>query len=243
MKERPILFTPENIRAILEGRKVQTRRVITPQPKFTETCGFSWKGRVYGKSISGGDFETMRLFGHATSRYGIPGDRLWVREGWRTGKKLDDKNATEIAAMCKDAGYEPGAPIRYRLDGKVRLWGERDHLDFGEWGRNRSSRFMPKWAARLWLEVKEVKVERVQDISEFDAKAEGCCPSPITLQDIADVEISDASPVVKEMARILGPGQFTAKYAYRELWDSINGKKHPWSQNPWVWVIGFRRLP
>jgi hypothetical protein len=242
MKERGILFTPDNHRAILERRKTQTRRVMNPQPKpcdhksweeYPENIGQSfpteffqagdnhWACRTCGNGI--------QVDGHSIFRcpYGVPGDRLYVKEGWQTGKRLNRKNATQIAAMCAEAGYKPGCPLRYRLDETVRQWGEADVEDFGEWGRRRSARFMPKWAARTWLDITDVRVERLQDISEEDAIAEG------------------SLPWIGNKAR--GHGKYLSdKWAiecFARLWESINAKKHPWSSNPYVWAITFKVAP
>jgi hypothetical protein len=239
MKETGILFTPDNIRAIREGRKTQTRRVMKGVALEILNNGFTPKYIVDpGNS--------------AWNSYGVPGDRLYIKEGWQTGKNLDDKNGTEIAKMCLDAGYKtPVCPLRYRSDGTIIKWGEADLLDFGEWGRYRSSRFMPKWAARIWLELTEVRVERVQDISEEDAAAEGC-ESLESEREEYDWKICPRCGGTRlyEYQSMAGACPDTDctecdtyKKRYRYLWDSINAKKHSWASNPWVWALTFKVLP
>jgi hypothetical protein len=84
---------------------------------------------------------------------------------------------------------------------------------------------MPRWASRITLEITDVRVQRLQEISEEDAIAEGCESWSLTAQDIADIQISDDSPDMKEFAALLGPGTMPATAEYRMLWDSLNGKK------------------
>lgn len=189
MKERPIIFTGESVRAILECRKTQTRRVMNPQPKVVHA--------IYGDASA----ETERIFRDGDQRihcpYGKPGERLWVREKftyWPDRK-----------TCCYPRNYPPfEAP-------EGRSW--------------RSPLFMPRWASRITLEITSVGVERVQDISEEDAMAEGCY-----VQAVAD-DGSDAE------------GFFTAKFHFMEIWDSINAKRgFGWDKNPWVWVIEFKKI-
>jgi hypothetical protein len=222
MKETGIMFTPENIRLIREGRKTQTRRVITPQPimEKVESFGPSWSWNRGGKGwFAGVTEEQIRNPNYGLKKqceyfYGVPGDLLYVKEGVIIHGSIPQL-------------------VGYYMDG-CRVT--------ESWETRRTAMFMPKWAARTWLEITEVRVERVQDISEVDALAEGCLPDLITEQDVADIQISDASPLIKGLARALGPGQFTAKFQFQQLWDSINSKTYPWSSNPWVWVLTFKRV-
>lgn len=221
MKETGILFTPDNHRLILSGNKTQTRRVITPQPPLDG----SWRPKAHsvfpnlwlGYSPSGlmrNDVGPDSEHCEWKCPYGSVGDRLYVKEG--------------VITHCSIPQL-----FGYYMDGCRAT---------EPWMTRRTAMFMPKSMARTWLEITEVRVERVQDISEEDAIAEGMQPSKMTEKDIADMQISDAAPHIKELARILGTGHFTAKFNYQMLWDSINKKKHPWSSNPWVWVIAFKRV-
>ena len=236
MKETPILFTPDHIRAILEGRKTQTRRVIPPV-KHPGWTGYMMSNDKTHAIECGPDYPDDES-DFVRNPYGVPGDRLWVREGWKTGDKLDRFNATEIAVKCIEAGYEkPGAPLKFLADGKEFQFGDSDKEDFGDWGRIRSGRFMPKWVARLWLEITDVRVERVQEISAIDAMAEGICKT-----DYWKPKEVDGKPFEEKW---WDDYEFWTRYpqiAYKGLWDSINGKKHPWSSNPWTWALTFKRI-
>lgn len=185
MKERPILFSGAMVRAILEGKKTQTRRV----------CKFALPPGRFA------DSAVMRMFGGCP--YGQAGDRLWVRETWAS---MAENN------MCHVADDE----YVYRATSP----------EFGEtfegW-RWRPSIHMPRAVSRITLEITGVRAERVQEISEEDAQAEGC----------AGVAYSGPD----------GGDGVLPSWEYRQLWDSINGKRgFGWDVNPWVWVIEFRRI-
>jgi hypothetical protein len=234
VKERPILFSGPMVRAILAGTKTQTRRVVrVDEIPITEDAARD--GRLQ-KGIPS-NAANVRLLGdyvkcdappgshtvssRVLSPYGLPGDRLWVRERYQLPDGLDKHNAGKVESMAKEAGYRRGwSPIRYHSDGEERL---RELMSdapgcFGPtWGRARPSIHMPRWASRITLEVTAVRVERLQDISEEDARAEGLALEPL-----------------------IQPGH--AVGCFSRLWDEINGKRAPWSSNPWVWAISFRRV-
>ncbi len=228
VKESGILFTPENIRRVREGRKTQTRRVMTPQPppcnhksweeypdnigqlfptEFFRVDAAEWACQVCGNGVT-------PLGNGIRCPFGTVGDRLYVKEGVIVHVSLPDL-------------------VGYYMDG-CRV---TEH-----WEKRLTAMFMPKYAARLWLEITDVRVQRVQEISEADAIAEGVEETPYSEQDIADIQISDAAPHIKQLAAILGPGRVTATGNFMMLWDSINAKKHPWSSNPWVFALTFRKL-
>lgn len=198
---RPILFSGPMVMAIREGRKTQTRRVVRPQPE---------EGWSILPDVSGG-WCAMRT--RAVSHYpvavadihcpyGQPGDRLWVRETFRV-EGCGDPACTN----CDLNGCEHAV---YRADCDH----ECNHDKSTKW---KPSIFMPRWASRITLEVKAVRVERLQEITEKDALAEGA-----------------------------HPGGFASRRAvpfFQQLWDTINGKKHPWASNPWVWVVSFTPTP
>lgn len=152
MKERPILFSGEMVRAILDGRKTMTRRVIKPQPRLTPSGLWMRSGpceeRLLYGTIRHEDGSTDKIHEWHDSPYGQPGDRLWVRETF--------------------ACLEPLArtPIIYAADR-----GPKDY-------RWRPSIHMPRWASRITLEIAAVRVERVQDITEKDVEAEGLSLQP-----------------------------------------------------------------
>ena len=211
IKERPILFSGPMVNAIREGRKTQTRRIVKPQREEYDNLGD-------GESLY--DFQTGKSI---TCPYGKPGDQLWVREAWRTGKKLDEHSGSKIEELANAAGYvgdRPKCSLKYEADGHHREWCADDITEFGDWGRYRHARFMPRWASRITLEITDVRVERLNDISEEDAMAEGCEP---VLWDCNDNHTTDYI------------------YGFSELWESINGKGS-WDKNPWVWVVAFKRI-
>lgn len=193
MKERPILFSAPMVRAILSGRKCQTRRVVKGNAlKWLDHFGFT-PGFVANPE-------------NHQCPYGQPGDRLWVREnGW--------ERPYRTANMMRE-GADTWEPYYFDADG----YGNADAEQFKELGfKRRPSIHMPRWASRITLEITGVRVERLQDISEADATAEGV--------------------VVPGF-----PGAESAIGAFHELWASIHGP-YAWELNPWVWVIEFRRVP
>ena len=205
MSDKPIIFSGPMVRAILEGTKTQTRRVVKPQPPETHViCGvndFFW---LEGKSEPGGCPET-------TCPHGQPGDRLWVRETHSFWCHSIEAVGVEYAAGGEDKIVE--FPHKVGMPSlAVQLRRNRDGAR-----KKRPSIYMPRWASRLTLEITAVRVERLRDISEEDAKAEGCART------------EDEH------------GIYSATVAYCELWESIHGAGS-WALNPWVWVIEFRRV-
>jgi hypothetical protein len=169
VRERPILFSAPMVRAILDGRKTQTRRIVKPQPPamFSEgdvaaiTNGARWAfSRVYspGRGVA---FPADPEPGFRCP-YGLPGDRLWVREAWQITGRL----GTEYAVWYPAGGEAVGIDVGF--EGPSPKWDAMIHDD-----RVRPSIHMPRWASRITLEVTGVRIERLQDISEADARAEG----------------------------------------------------------------------
>lgn len=207
MQARPILMSAPMVKALLAGTKTQTRRVVKPQPE----CGF----------IVGGP-------GSPTCPSGAPGDLLYVKEAWRTARSLDDLDAGEIAAKCLDAGYKsPWTPTKFESDGYMcSTWnGFGNAHERAQPGRYRHARFMPRWASRITLRITDVRVQRLQGISEADAIAEGL-PA-------GDRWTTDAS-------RDLVHPHFSIS-CYSQLWEDINGEGS-WAANPWVWAITFETI-
>lgn len=183
---RPILFSTEMVKAIIDGRKTQTRRVIKPQPieSLTFWGDYYIKGKGNYKLSLGAAIEGIDLNGFC--KYGNPGDILWVRETYRQG----------VDGLIN---YKSDESI---VDQLVLAWKPSIH--------------MPKDVCRLFLKIKSVHVERLQDISERDAIIEGSIPKGASIIGTKDGAIG----------------------LFRELWLSINGPES-WDANPWVWVIEF----
>lgn len=210
-----MLFSGPMVRAILDGTKAQTRRVITCPHK-------PYKGRVYEAarwtvlSHSGGGwraFDGDRDPGEVSSRgfpcpYGAPGDRLWVRETFIPDPPIDGWDGDVEWNGC--GRPVSGVPEHYR---------KPEHCIYAATWNGGSitwnpSIHMPRWASRITLEVTDVRVERLRDISTRDCWAEGIPASP------------DVNP----------------QHEFIDLWDSLNAKRAPWDSNPWVWVVSFRQV-
>jgi hypothetical protein len=207
MADRPMIFSAPMVRALLDGRKTQTRLVLNPQPDTTsDPSGL-------------GEWGALNRYGYWSPAEGIRpyqiGDRLWVREAWRAERGQDRQNATEMATACLAAGYSRvWAPIFYDVDA-ARVNFENGMVA----GRYRHSHFMPRWASRLTLIVTDVRVQRLQDISETDAVAEG------------------AAPILKDQLQAI-PGMEGHRGDFRGLWNSIHGPD-AWDANPWVCALTF----
>lgn len=225
MVERPILFSSPMVRAVLAGAKTVTRRVVTDvrgigrvtefQP--SDTPGYDWIMR--NKRMLWNDLETSELL--ARCPYGEPGDRLWVRETWRTEEGEGGEEGIRFRA---DDTFVPIERTQEAID----RWIESDDPDHGhDW---RPSIFMRRWACRLLLEVVSVRIERLQEITEDDARAEGA-------------PIGDLIPAVVngERGKVI---IFDPVKAFQVLWESINGERPgcSWAANPWVWRVEFRRI-
>ncbi|MGY9523609.1 hypothetical protein ACTM6F_19770 [Citrobacter freundii] len=202
MKERGMIFNGEMVRAILDGRKTQTRRIVKPQPELTERSGFSWKGMLYGAGSD--DRETNRNFAHVKCPHGKPGDRIWVRETYQ-GPLFDYEH---MESYLEDSSkFEKPEFCVYRADGKTapEFYDADDNLHCG-W---RPSIHMPRWASRLTLEITGVRVERLASVSDEDAGKEGYPANP--------------APYGGTMDKWLW---------FRGLWDSIypdqSFKHNPW---------------
>ncbi|AYL16412.1 hypothetical protein [Pseudomonas syringae] len=223
-KERPILFSAPMVRAILEGRKTVTRREVK-------------KPAALDCLAAGFEPAFLALPGNADlCPYGRVGDRLWVRETW------------------SDVNLQGAPGIAYRADGDVRdLMEDASFLDedgafnyddprskpyqFACWsedllggkeGRWRPSIHIPRWASRILLGITDVRVERLQDISEDQAKAEG-------------VRLYTDHAELGEWWHVDGIETYSAdpRKSFELLWTSVGGD---WNANPWVWVVEFKRV-
>ena len=276
MKARPILMSSPMIRALLDGRKMQTRRVVKPQPDIqrivtrAEFCAqslnplstFDCGGYVYVEQANG------RVVGLGCP-YGKPGDLLWVREAFWCQNDICDHEycagcdlgsmlslGKEYASLqyCATPLHDKLPECKYQQT--VSSWehepvhgywwlappddwtgDEVSRRDKGEWSFLPSQYFtkhpsihMPRWASRLTLELTEVRVERLQDISNDDCFAEGIDPE------------TDETYLIAEHHQLGGVslrGGTPERCAYAALWESINGSGS-WDANPWVWALSFR---
>jgi len=259
MRERPILFNGDMVRAILAGQKSQTRRVVKPQPPTPEDvralagidyCWLppSWPGAQHHR-VGGPVWAVRKLMGQEPEivcPFGQPGDRLWVRESFRIGEDLGEDWEDGI-----DVGDR--FPI-YQADG--------EHGRYGvvplEWDPPRNARevhnsegtaehwrsfgpipsiHMPRWACRLVLEITAVRVERLHQIGHSDALSEG-----YHLIEVApgyDLKYS-ADPITwAEIVEGNADAYNDPRHAFRDQWTSTGGD---WDSNPWVWVIEFKRV-
>ena len=213
MNERPILFSGPMIRAILANTKTQTRRIFKP-----DRMTWDANGRYTTHAMRGGELSTTGSGPFKPSSwlhycpYGQPGgDRLYVRETWAAPHAYDHLPPRLIP---QDARIHYAATE----DRGGLLW--------------RPSIHMPRWASRILLEITEVRVERVQEISEADAKAEGA--DCLTWSGIEGTAADLIDWPLKEVAH-------PHRNGFAVLWESINGPES-WTANPWVWVVSFRRL-
>lgn len=202
-KERPILFSAPMVRALLEGRKTQTRRIMKAQPHWSGTAfgipGLPSRTGFYANTEEG--FKEDLLRSAIKCPYGVPGDRLWVKEACRFRLDQDHLKPSELDPKWAHPTYVADFP-----DMKPSGCG-------GGVGRYRHARFMPRWASRITLEITDVRVQRVQEITEEDAKAEG----------------------------FIGEwGAGCAGEFLRTFYD-LN-KRAPRTENPWVWAISFRKV-
>jgi hypothetical protein len=207
MSERPILFSAPMIRAILAGTKTQTRRALRDQPcKLPDFNGGGLSIRVRASVYQ----AFSPKFPPVRCPYGQPGDRLWVREAFAIVPRTAYRCSEGVQQILRPDDDHDAAIYR---EGWVRSNGGF---------RWRPSIHMPRWASRITLEITEVRVERLQEISEADADAEGA----------RDWAAGQGTPVRDLME---------ARLQFRALWQSINGPES-WDANPYVWVVSFRRV-
>lgn len=211
IRERPVLFSGEMVRAILDNRKSQTRRPIKPVPVWNPAREeWRWSGSDGGTAVWSGPGAPAACALHhgllPRCPYGVPGDRLWVRENWDF---LPSGDSTAMIVYWADAAArEFVVPAGFN----PMIYG-------GE--RVRPSIHMPRWASRILLEVTEVRVQRIQDITEEDAIAEGVIAAPFC---------KAGRPTGMEHVE-----------AFEDAWDRICGPG-AWKRNDWVWCVSFRRI-
>lgn len=238
-REKPILFSGEMVRAIRDGRKTQTRRIINPQPPLyiDELHGNELRNRApyelehpeTGCIVGSGFFDDDDLAYKCP--FGRHGDELWVRETWAVhGCLYDDLPPRGIHGSVKGGAWKDGDSIWYAADGENPTPATGSCKQRGRW---RVSIHMPRWASRIQLLITDVQVERLNDITEEDAKAEGTsCRSDLAWGGLYGTD-PDTMP-----AWAVDHGH---RYGFREIWEQINGEGS-WDANPWVWVVGFENV-
>lgn len=236
VREKPILFSGPMVKAILEGRKTQTRRVVKDHP--VDMVRFIGRDNQPTGEYGWCPYERV-ISKHVRCSYGQVGDRLWVRETWQSYRANSEAQQAVIKRSLDR--FERGEVTD--IVAEVNGWpvfgeGERKVLfasDFGAWAYDvdsglkpwRPSIFMPRAFSRLTLEITNVRVERLQEISCVDVLAEG---SPVPLREHSNPE--------------LGLQCVSAKEWFSQGWDTINGKRKgcTWADNAFVWVIEFKML-
>ena len=203
-KERPILFSAPMVRAILEGRKTVTRRAVKIQPRTKGDIGSYGQGQPFIRHPD----PTKR---NPECPYGRPRDRLWVGEAWAADAQVDSIAPRDLSQ---------GEPIMYPADGCVRQTG----CAMVSQGRGRPSIHMPRWASRILLEITDVRVERLRDISVLQVRDEGC--------EVREFWLFGADAEKRQQI---------AASVFGGLWSGINGQES-WGANPWVWVAKFTRI-
>lgn len=217
-RERGLPFTAGNVRSLMAGRKTMTRRQANPPPGWTITSA-----TPAGLPIAGRPGRGATVL---QSPFGQPGDRLWIREAYAVAQQYNKAAPRDLKPFGMTVLYLAGGSSAWSDD---LCW--RYEPDFPsvrpDWqGRARPPMFMCRWMTRALLDVVAVRVERLQEISEADAMAEG----------ITEDEIDHVLHIAEAMnQREPRP----AAWAFRTLWEDINGAGS-WDRNPWVWVVEFR---
>ena len=226
-EKHPIIFKGWSIRRILAGEKTHTRRIVKPQPPddvrsvMWDDMGGDWIGTVGSRNDP--------ILWNEKCPYGKPGDQLWVKEAFRLPERHDDQYTPK--EYVSRSGYTQGIPgyARYEADEKrvFEVAGNPGAPSF-KWGRLRPAIHMPRELCRLRLRVEDVRVERLHEISNEEAVAEGVrgfwCDE-IQGYDIPDVAVVDGPP----------------RRAFAYVWEDIHGND-AWEKNPFVWVVEFSRI-
>lgn len=229
--EKPILFSDPMVRAILEGRKTQTRRIVKPQLVWKERhglCGDGWHWKTPAVQLDAWDEKDLSAAMKEHCPYGQPGDRLWVRETFCI-ESSDEYSIDECVEAKDGRPFKPETdeecwqvPHYRATEPNVWITSDDDTEGAEERTRWKPSIHMPRWASRITLEVTGVRVQRLNLISNEDAIAEG----------IDCVWRGDN-----------GPQEFDQVPHFKKLWDSINAARgFGWDTNPFVWVITFKRI-
>ena len=227
MKEKALLSTKTEVRAILDGRQTQLRRLMTPQPALYrvgageyERDVVLWPGRHPPATQTSDRAEWVM-----GCRLGAPGDRLWVRETWQTfDPETDGIDPARFGPAAPYHGVDNGRPIKWRA--VYAADGSLVHPVHGK-ANWKPSTHMPRWAARLVLEIVAVRIERLQTITDADIAAAG-------------VRRNDGGP--KPLWFGWHSLWTTPREAFADRWNHTTGKAAPWASNPWTWVVDVKRV-
>lgn len=212
MKDRPIIFSGPMVKAILAGQKTQTRRLVKDAWNHVIPVDREVIRGVYPNGKAAWYAQWPHQHGHqrACEPSGHVGDRLWVRENFAVDDSLDLVAPSDLAE---------GVVVEYAADRTVTKPGRAFDR-----GKLRPSIYLPRWASRIILEVTEVRAQRLNEISEEDAQAEG----------------ARCLDLASGREAILGQGSY--RDHFRVIWDEINRKRAPWKSNPWVFAVSFERV-
>jgi hypothetical protein len=215
MTARPILFSGPMVRALLDGTKTQTRRIIKPRLLDNMEEPHESGSTFFHSDRCGGacDYACRGQWWEDVCPYGKRGDRLWVRETWSPVPTTAYAHSDGVQQTINPADRWTAAVYKAGWERSEPTWKPSIH--------------MPRWASRITLEITDVRVQRLQEISAGDALAEGCV-------------YTDTNQHMWEVIGCPGTGEWTAYQCYRKLWESINGTGS-WGANPWVWALTFKR--
>ena len=237
--ERPILFSSEMVKAILEGRKTMTRRVVNKDISNQFDIDVDNTVAAYINQLTGDSYDPVEI-----CPYGDVGDRLWVRETWAVEESFDANPPRGFSAW--PVWFKANNAYCCNANGFPNHGFHNPNATKGKW---RPSIFMSRWASRITLEITGIRVDRLQDITEEDAIKEGM-PDEYPIDPVycpncqGQGTCGAIHPVSLGYMEIDCLECDTAKKRFRNLWDSINSKKpdKTWQDNPWVWVVEFRRV-
>lgn len=251
MKKRSILFSGPMVCAILENRKTQTWRVVKPQPNMNESYshqyppdgprisyGYSgwYPDQMHKRAKHYGSMDHfLKSFPEDFSPYGNSGGRLWVKEATWLWCERRPNGITKTGRSKWHYVALPNTPAVYVADhpekpvDAIPVTNSRGNRSMWKY---KTARSMPRWASRITLEIVDVRVQRLQDIGEEDAVAEG----------IEHIQRGthlwrNYSTRIDESDWLRSPTK-----SFQSLWDSINVKTHPWYSNPWIWAISFKKV-
>lgn len=242
MISRPILFSGTMVKALLDGRKQQTRRIV--KLPHTNPLG-QWEPSTVGggscRFKDGMPYPERTCLWHTRTGdslvcpHGIVGDLLWIRENWRVSNRWDSTPPRDLSARQMTVMFAAGGSVANQESGRYEL-DETYPETIPDWaGKLRPGMFMPRWASRVTLRITDIRVERLSEISEADAISEGIEPEGDGWKSYERILEGPHKDTPHPHAMVPNRSPVTS---YRELWESLNGKDS-WALDPWVWVVFF----